>query len=181
MSRAVKSCLAAGLLLVLMSSVTAQARTVPRSYEGDTAQGHRMSVDLVRRDDGSFWIKRLVFRRLEVTCEIDQTVQLWSVEAFFGGRGEPLEGRTLTMDRSDQFNIFRLNAHFKALRASGALEYALPAFTGDGQLQACTTGVMPWSADRTVPQPAKQRSINTGGPVYQFRIGAGTFTFVRVG
>ena len=171
---------ALGSLAFVLAITLVASAAVPRVYEGRTEQGKRMTIALSKRDDGSLRLKEVEFSTLRVTCE-DGGVQLWGTGTFFGGGGEPLDGRTLSYDGSDQSRIFRLSGRFRAAQAAGTVEFAVPAFTDDGQLQACTTGVIEWTAERTAPRHTTSlRDLSSSADVLQHRVGRGTITSVKL-
>ena len=167
------------LVLVFVPSA-AHGAGVPRVYEGTTDQDRRLSLGLTKRDDGSLRIHRLSFRRLVITCEIDASTQVWGITTWWS-RGARLEGRRLSIDHSDSHTLFVVSGYVGALHASGDVEFAIASFTEDGQAQACTTGTLGWTADRTVPAPQPMAAGATAHDrVIEQRVGPMRITFVRL-
>ena len=126
---------------------------VLRTYAGQTSQGKGMSVGVVIRKDGSLGLKRLSFRLLLLTCSLDQTVQRWGVDYFFGGgRGFDLQGRTLDFaDSAGGSSALTIQGKVRAASMIGTLlRFSAASLTPDEEPQLCTTGDLTWSAERTV-------------------------------
>jgi hypothetical protein len=92
----------------------------------------------------------------------------------------PLDGRTLTLDESDDLFAFHVGAKVKATQIDGSLlRFSHASLTSDEEPQICTTGDLTWTATRTVPAPATVQRTPIGSTFVR-KIGGVTITFTRL-
>ena len=135
---------AASLMLVAAGPALA-ARHL--SYRGETSQGRRVSIEVLRKADGRRFLSEFyVIARF--TCEdaSEATVGFAS-----GGRHRLDENGQVTLERRED-GIFGYAVTFTATVrrdfAEGTIEMTTTGLTSDDQAQLCTTGVLDWSAER---------------------------------
>jgi hypothetical protein len=151
----------------LVTTTVPAAAGGPRVYEGTTSQGARVQIELHKRPSGAFRVKAIRLKRLILTCELDASIQRWGVQVVWGGAGAPMDGRSLDLDLADPFSVLQMDGRFGALRARGGVLFSVPQLTDDGRAQLCTSNLLTWTADRTIPAPNPVAAPTTGRAIHR--------------
>ncbi len=132
------------LITIALASPALAART--RAYRGETSAGTRIAFVIRVGDDGRMSMKGLRFTA-NLLCDDATTMQFGSIWQF-GGVGERLDGRRLTLDLAYASEALHIIGAFRAQTANGTFEDTIPTLTDDEQAQLCTTGELTWDAHR---------------------------------
>ena len=129
------------------------------SYKGRTVQDRRISFEILKRDSGRRFLRRLTFF-ITLTCE-DASTETFGIGNWNGQR----LGDDGSFEAHQVYpGIFGLAIDVAgAVRwgsAEGTLEVSAAALTDDGgDAQFCTTGLVDWTADRAGSRPARPLSV----------------------
>jgi hypothetical protein len=141
--------LAGSLLVSAAPSSSARVRSGLLVYEGATTGGGSVSFDLYRSPNGTLrfggWD---IFATL--TCD-DATVVTNNGFGYGFSPGRRLDGRNLDDDRHGLDYRWHIVGRFRNHEAWGQLEFRIATFTAGGDPQACSTGLVDWTAERTFP------------------------------
>jgi hypothetical protein len=145
--------LARTTVLVLLALSVMLATAAPAlaarhlSYRGETSQGRRVFLEVLRKSDGRRFVTAFFFN-VTLTCEDASTAR---VGFFFGGRHRLDENGEVTIEeRQDGFFGYSatLTATVRRDSAGGTVEVIGTGLTSDDQAQICESGVLDWSAER---------------------------------
>ena len=141
------------IVLVVLSASLMVAAAVPAlaarhlSYRGETSQGRRVSVEVLRKSDGRRFLTEFSVIAW-VTCGDASAA---TVGFASGGRYRLDENGQVTIERRED-GIFGYAITFTATvrrdLAEGTVELITTGLTSDDQAQICETGVLDWSAER---------------------------------
>lgn len=124
----------------------------PRTYEGSLGEeGGKIQFDLLKREGRPLAIRSVQFGTVSLTCDVDGSVQKWGVEFGWFGRLPELPSHLIDLDLVDPGSAVHVHGKVQAVHGEGTLALTIPALTGDEQAQACSSGELPWTVDRTVP------------------------------
>ena len=131
-------------VMVAVASPALAART--RAYRGETSAGTKIRLHDPSRGRRPESMKGLRCTA-DLLCDDATTMQFGSIWQF-GGVGERLDGRRLTLDLAYASEALHIIGVSRAQTASGTFEDAIPTLTDDEQAQLCTTGELTWDAHR---------------------------------
>ena len=147
-----------GLVLVLGSVFVGDATAgagKPRVYEGPLGDGATIFFQLVKRPDRPLAMRAVEFGIIEMTCDLDGSVQGWGVGIGWGGLLPQLPSHTIDMDMVEGDMALHLHGKIGAVQGAGTFSFAVPQFTQDQEAQTCGTGDLTWTVARTKP-PVEQ-------------------------
>jgi hypothetical protein len=136
--------LSASLMLAAAAPALAARRL---SYRGETSQGNRVFLEVLRKSDGRRFVTDFSFIA-RITCE-DASTQ--KVGFGLSERHRLDENGQVTIEaREDGFFGYSvtITATVRRSVAEGTVEIIASGLTSDDQAQLCGTGVQDWSADR---------------------------------
>jgi hypothetical protein len=117
------------------------------SYQGETSQGRRVSLEVLKKSDGRRFLTDFSFFA-RLTCEDAST----TVVGFGNGGRHRLDANGQVTIERRQDGLFGYAVTFTATVrrdvAEGTVEIITTGLTSDDQAQLCETGVLEWSAER---------------------------------
>ena len=133
------------------------------SYRGRTSQDKRIWFEILKRDSGRRFLRRLTFF-ITLTCE-DASTETFGIGAFGDGQRLGDDGSFGVQELYP--GIFGLAIDIDGVvrwgSADGTLELSASALTDDGgDAQFCTTGLVDWTANRVGSRPARPLSAPDG-------------------
>ena len=163
--------------MVAISSPASAARL--RAYRGETSAGTRIGFLIRVADDGRLSLKEMLIK-VELVCEDASTIDYMSGWSF-GGVGQRLEGRRLTLDFVFGAEALHLAGVFRSQTADGTYKDTMATLTDTEDAQLCTTGDLTWTADRVargrLPELGSRADVEVtrhlGGRVLQRTVGRG--------
>jgi hypothetical protein len=132
------------------------------SYKGRTSQDERVRFEILKRDSGRRFLRRLTFF-ITLTCE-DASTETFGI----GNWNRQRLGDDGSFEAHQVYpGIFGLAIDVDGVvrwgSAEGTLEVSAAALTDDGgDAQFCTTGLVDWTADRVGSRPASPLSAPDG-------------------
>ena len=151
-------------VLILLAAVLIVALALPAwagriiSYRGETSQGRRVALEVLKRDSGRRFLRGFVIYFNE-TCEDGSTTSLVGI-GFNRRRGIRLgENGEFRIDKAPE-EPFSIHAYHVVGTvgfgsADGTFELRFATLNENEEPQLCTTGVVDWSADRQASRPTR--------------------------
>jgi hypothetical protein len=127
-----------------------------RGTLGDT--GRKIFFHIVKRVDRPVALREIEFG-VEMTCDVDGSIQQWGVGFGWGGRIPSMPSHTLGLDMVDFHAALHVHGKIQAVHGEGTLSFAIPEFTADATVQTCASGDLTWTVDRTVPSVEQPNNV----------------------
>lgn len=169
--------------VVVLGAVLTVALALPAwagriiSYRGETSQGKRVSLEILKRDSGRRFLREFIIYFTE-TCEDGSGTSLSGVGFNEYRRGLRLDANgefRIDHEPQDPFSIHAYHAvgMVEFGSADGTFELRLANLNEAEEPQLCTTGLVDWSAERQASRPTRvfNSSLDEGVTLFRGRPG----------
>ena len=143
------------IALPLIAAAGTSSETPTRHYSGTTAQGRPIEIKAVETADG--WAVQRISLAFKMRCEDSASKFSREATRVFDPPIPVDEKHRFAIDDVSLMEALHVHGRLGANAATGTLEFNVPAFTNQEELQVCSSGERLWTASKdsqTSPTPS---------------------------